>query len=148
MSESVLTIPRVLFRRMVNHCREEKPLEACGMLVGQRALALGGYAVTNKARSPVRYYMDEDEQLAAWTDMENQGLELMAIYHSHPTAEPRPSPADVKLAYYPEAFYIIVSLAHATPAVRAFRIVDAKVTPARILLDDSQPGYFSDLRRI
>lgn len=143
-----LTIPRLLFRRLVNHCREEKPLEACGMLVGGRGIALGGYPVTNKARSPVRYHMDEGEQLAAWNDMESRGLELAAIYHSHPTAEPKPSPSDIQLAYYPEAFYIIVSLAKATPAVRAFRIVDRRVLPARIVLDDDNDGFWSDLRAI
>src|SRR5690606_6218777 len=110
--------------------REERPLEACGMLAGTRNLALGGYAITNKARSTVRYVIDEEEQAEAFSLMRVRGHDLVAIYHSHPTAAPVPSEADIRLAYYPEAYYLIVSLAHRYPQVRAYRIFDGAVQRA------------------
>ncbi len=39
------------------------------------------------------------------------GLELLGIYHSHPTGENKPSARDIERAYYPEAAYFIVSRA-------------------------------------
>jgi len=54
-------------------------------------------------------------------EIRSQNLELLAIYHSHPTTENTPSPTDVARAYYPEAAYIIVSPQSQAP-IRAFQI--------------------------
>jgi len=57
-----------------------------------------------------------------------------AIVHSHVRSPARPSPTDVGLAFYPDALYVLVSLAEdqADPVtgaecVRAWRIVDGQV---------------------
>ena len=52
----------------------------------------------------------------------------MAIYHSHTHTEAYPSPTDVGLAAWPDAAYLIVSLADAEhPVVRAFHIAEQRV---------------------
>ena len=57
----------------------------------------------------------------------------MAIYHSHTASEAYPSPTDVRLAFWPEAYYLLVSLADAaSPVVRAFRILDGAVKEEEI----------------
>jgi len=44
-----------------------------------------------------------------------------------------PSPTDVRLAFWPEAYYVLVSLEDpAHPAVRAFRIQDGAVSEEEI----------------
>jgi proteasome lid subunit RPN8/RPN11 len=64
-------------------------------------------------------------------DIDDHGWELGAIYHSHTRTRAYPSPTDTKLAFYPAALYIIVSLANEkAPDVRAFRIADGEVTEA------------------
>ncbi|MDX6632193.1 MAG: [CysO sulfur-carrier protein]-S-L-cysteine hydrolase, partial [Solirubrobacterales bacterium] len=51
-----------------------------------------------------------------------------AIYHSHTKSAAVPSPTDVNLASYPDAVYLIVSIADAeAPELRGFHIRDGKV---------------------
>jgi len=60
--------------------------------------------------------------------MEAEGLELIAIYHSHPDGPARPSATDVANAYYPDTVQLIISLAdRARPSVRTFTIIDGVV---------------------
>jgi len=89
--------------------------------------------MTNAERSPVLYRIDPREQLRVFNEMDETGLELVAIYHSHTRSPAYPSNTDVSLAYYPEAAYLIVSLADADkPELRAFRIVDGKVSETEL----------------
>jgi proteasome lid subunit RPN8/RPN11 len=53
---------------------------------------------------------------------------LLAIYHSHTHTAAFPSPTDVKLAFYPESLYVIVSLKNEEPVIRAFNIVEGQIT--------------------
>jgi proteasome lid subunit RPN8/RPN11 len=61
-------------------------------------------------------------------EIDDRGWDLAAIYHSHTRTRAYPSQTDVSLAFYPEARYIIVSLAdRSSPDVRAFTINDGAV---------------------
>ena len=42
------------------------------------------------------------------TEIEDDGLELGAIYHSHTRSDPVPSQTDINLAFYPDSLYVIV----------------------------------------
>jgi [CysO sulfur-carrier protein]-S-L-cysteine hydrolase len=82
----------------------------------------------NAAASPLRYEMDGMEQYRLQTAIEDAGLALGAIYHSHTRSAPYPSQTDINLAFYPEALYVIVGLAGEEPEVRAYAIVDGEVS--------------------
>lgn len=69
-----------------------------------------------------RYRIDPREQLHAFRDMDANGEELAAIYHSHPASQPYPSPTDRAEAHYPDAVYVLVSLRTGQPEVEAWRI--------------------------
>lgn len=114
------------------HCRSESPLEACGILAGKSSRVEVVYPVINVEKSERRYLMDPTEQFRVMGEIWDQGRELVAIYHSHPASPAYPSATDVDLAYYPDAFYLIVSLAGSKPDLRAFRIRDGKITETGI----------------
>jgi [CysO sulfur-carrier protein]-S-L-cysteine hydrolase len=105
-----LAIPRDVYEDMVAHCRTGLPNEACGFLGGNEDVVERLYCLPNQAESPVFYRPAPREMIAAYNDMDERGLELLAIFHSHVATAPRPSPTDVHEARIP-AVYVIVSLA-------------------------------------
>lgn len=142
-----LRIPESLYRRMINHCQEEKPLEACGLLVGAVDLVEAAYAADNAQRSPVVYQVDERHLVQVMREMQQNKHEIIGIYHSHLHTEAVPSQTDIRQATWPEAFYVIVSLAKSPPEVRAWRIIDQKVTEHQIVIQPGAAGAWHDFRQ-
>ena len=118
-----LTIPRLIYDEMVSHCIDGLPNEACGFLGGNPGAATTLYPLANAALSPVYYRPEGKQMLAAFNDMDEQGLELVAIYHSHVASPAYPSVTDVREAHHPVA-YVIVSLSDLVfPECRAFDVI-------------------------
>jgi proteasome lid subunit RPN8/RPN11 len=120
-----------MIEAIVRHARDEAPNEACGVIVGDRAAADGGtprrwVAARNKAASPYRYEIDPEELLRLTLELDEADESFWAIVHSHVRSAPRPSPTDRSLAYYPDALYVLVSLEHDEPEVRAYRILEGE----------------------
>ena len=109
--------------QIVAHAQAGYPEEVCGLISGRGGQAVGVHPGRNVSPTPrVTYEMDA-ETLALQIQFEDMGLDLLAIYHSHPHGPAQPSETDIAQATYPEAAYIIVSLAdRARPLLRAFRI--------------------------
>ena len=123
-----LILPRTLLEEMLAHVISLWPEEACGLVGGLDGRAARLYPVENTRHSPVAFEMEPLQQIKAMLAMEAEGLELIAIYHSHPDGPARPSATDVANAYYPNAVQLIISLAdRARPSVRAFTVVDGTV---------------------
>ena len=110
-----LVIPKDVYDAMVAHCIEGVPNEACGFIGGKvdgtERAATKLYPMTNAAASPVFYRPDDREMLAALKDMDDSGLDVASIFHSHVATPAYPSPTDIREAHYPDAVYVIVSLA-------------------------------------
>jgi proteasome lid subunit RPN8/RPN11 len=141
-----LVIAQHLLQRILEHCMEEKPYEACGILTGVGPQVSRAYATDNAKRSPVYYQVEESQQAQILQETAQRGEELVAIYHSHPTASAHPSQNDVRMAvHYPEAIRLIISLAG--PAeVRAFRIKAGRVHDVPIVAVHEALGQWHDLR--
>ena len=122
-----MRIANGLLEQIVAHAREEAPNECCGMIASRDGEAIKVYRATNAAHSPLRYELDGAEQYSIQMEIDDAGLELGAIYHSHTRTEPYPSQTDINLAFYPDALYVIVGLAGDEPDVRAFSIRDREV---------------------
>lgn len=139
----MLRIPKALIDEMVAHAQEEAPNECCGLLAGADAVSVLFRIDNLPSDAPLvadlkvpsdrrfRYIMDPIQQLRAFKQMRKEGIELQAIYHSHPHSPAYPSATDVRLAVYPDVHYLIISLDHGAD-VRAFRIVNQSITEAEI----------------
>ena len=121
-----MRLSRAQLEQMIAQAREDAPLETCGLLAGRDGRATHVLPVPNVLRSRVRYSMGGGQ--AFFDAMAACDFEPLAIYHSHPQGPPVPSPTDIAESFYPDAIYIILSLAQEPPSVRAFRIVDSVVT--------------------
>jgi proteasome lid subunit RPN8/RPN11 len=128
-------ISRQLVDEIVAHARADAPNECCGMIAADNGRAVRVYPATNAAASPLRYEIDPQDQLRIQTTIDDAGLELGAIYHSHTRSAPYPSQTDVNLAFYPEAVYVIVGLAEREPEVRAYRIVDSAIEEVELAIE-------------
>ncbi len=128
--EMKLVLSQEHFRQILKQARTEAPNEACGLLAGRDGYVTHVLPAANVAENPqVRYLMDPHEQIRHFHMIEEQGLDLLGIYHSHPVSQAYPSPTDLSMAYYPEAVYAIVSLMQSdNPVLRAFRIVDGQIS--------------------
>jgi proteasome lid subunit RPN8/RPN11 len=127
-----MRISRELYDEIVAHAHQEAPNECCGMIASQDGVAHRVFRATNAAASPLRYEIDGKEQYQIQTEIEDAGLELGAIYHSHTRSEPYPSQTDINLAFYPDSLYVIVGLHNGGPEVRAYTIRDGKVGEAEL----------------
>jgi len=78
------------------------------------------YPLINKAASPVEYFADEQSLFHAFRDMHQEDLDLLAVYHSHPTTNPVPSQKDRERNYLGEVVHLIVSLKGEVPEVRGW----------------------------
>jgi proteasome lid subunit RPN8/RPN11 len=130
------SIPATMVQSMIDHARAGVPNEACGLIVGDRPAGVGGRALRfeptrNAAASPFRYEIHPDDLYRLTIATDDADEVFWGIVHSHTHTPAVPSPTDVGLAFYPDALYILVSLAEdegdavtGTPSVRAWRIVD------------------------
>jgi proteasome lid subunit RPN8/RPN11 len=129
--------PRALLDEVIEHAREDMPNECCGIVASDDGAAVKVFRATNAEASPVRYSLEPREQYRITMDIEEQGWDLGAIYHSHTRSEAYPSQTDVNLAFYPDALYVIVSVRDPdNPEVRAFRIADERIEEVELPVED------------
>ena len=78
------------------------------------------YALLNSAASPTEYLSDARAMFGAVRDMRPLGLEIVAVYHSHPTSPPIPSRTDLERNYSPDVMNFIISLQDGEPQMRGW----------------------------
>jgi proteasome lid subunit RPN8/RPN11 len=128
-----LILPEALRAAIIDHAQRGWPEEVCGLLAGHAGVATEWHPGVNVSPTPrVAYELDVDT-LFKQVEFEEAGLSLVAIYHSHPQGPETPSATDIERAFYPEAVYLICSLAERhRPVLRGFRILDGRVTDVAI----------------
>ena len=132
----MLSLTRSHSDEIIAHAREDAPNECCGIIAGNDGSATKLYRALNAEASPYRYNVDPKDLLRIYRDIDGNGWDVLAIYHSHTHTKAYPSPTDVRLAAWPEAYYVIVSLEdEANPVLRAFRIEDGQVTEEELRVE-------------
>lgn len=123
------------WREMRDHVARQIPLEACGLLAGKNDRVKEVIFVRNRAQSPKRFVMDPYEQLKAFDWIESNGLDLLGIFHSHPSGPETLSPTDIAEAAY-EVFHLIWSLHGETWELRGFWIENGQVFEVSLLMEE------------
>jgi proteasome lid subunit RPN8/RPN11 len=125
---------------MLSHARQGLPDEVCGLLGG---VFHGEVAAVHQV-APIpnvaagarrRFEMEGPAMVRAVFCFQRAGMEVVAVYHSHPGGTAEPSAADIAEAAWPDALYLIVGMTtKGTTDVRAWVIRAAQVGPARIVI--------------
>ena len=124
-----ITITKEQYQKMIIYVDLHAPLEACGLLAGRGSIVESVLEVTNQAQSAIRYVMDPIEQLNAFEWIESNGLELIGIFHSHPTGPEIVSPTDIAEAAY-AVVYVILARVENIWRARGFWIEDGEYNEA------------------
>ena len=120
-------LPPELAEQIIAHSQAGYPEEVCGLISGKDGVAVAVHPGRNVSPTPRTTFELDIETLAKQIEFEEAGLELVAIYHSHPHGPAVPSETDVQRAAYPDALYLICSLADpGRPALHAFRYDDRR----------------------
>jgi proteasome lid subunit RPN8/RPN11 len=131
----VIELDRSQYEEIVAHCQAEYPNEACGLVAAKEGVAARVIAMRNADASPATYRLDAEEQFRVFAELDDDGLDLYGIFHSHTHSEAYPSATDRRQALYPEAHYLILSLRdRSAPELRGFRILDGEVTEEDVMI--------------
>ena len=145
-----IALSKAAYDRLVEHTRTGDPAEVCGVLGGPSAsggderdggdrrveTALPVENVADERRT--RYELDPAEQLRRIEEIEEDGGAVVGFYHSHPRGPAGPSETDRSLATWPDASYVIVSLAGDEPAVGSWRWTGDRFVRETVVVADER----------
>jgi [CysO sulfur-carrier protein]-S-L-cysteine hydrolase len=131
-----LTIPRPVFDAVLAHARAELPNECCGLLAGSGDRVTAHLPLVNELRSPTAFRSEPRSMLAAMTAMRTAGVDLVAVYHSHPVSAPVPSKRDVADNVYDDVLHVIVGLAGPAPEIGVWQITKAGCEEVEWVISD------------
>ena len=115
--------------QIVAHAVRDAPAECCGVIAVADGAGVAVHELENLARSPLRFEVDGLALHHLLTAIEDDGLTLGAIYHSHTRSAPYPSQTDINFAAgWPGVEWVIVGTAGEDPEVRSYLIDGADVT--------------------
>jgi proteasome lid subunit RPN8/RPN11 len=131
---NTVKIARTVLHSMLAESRRDASLECCGLLAGRDAAITATFPARNVHPTPATAYEIAPKELfKLFREIRAQGLDILGIYHSHPTGDNSPSPTDIERAYYPDAAYFIISpRLTAQKHVRAFHIRNARAEELEI----------------
>jgi proteasome lid subunit RPN8/RPN11 len=117
---------------MIATCIRALPDEGCGLLLGARdgenSVVDEVVASENVLHSAKVYEIDSKVLLRAFRRADDEGREVLGVFHSHTHSEAFPSPTDIAQAPDPTWHYVLVSLRDVPTVVRSFRVVDGVVS--------------------
>jgi proteasome lid subunit RPN8/RPN11 len=133
-----MRIARSMLDEIVAQARAEAPNECCGIVGTRDGEAVELFKTRNAAASPLRYEIDSKDLLRAYTAIDDAGLDVGIIYHSHTRSAPEPSQTDINLARFPDAIYLIVGVQDPSRhELRAWYIDDGNVSEAPLEVEEA-----------
>ena len=128
-----MKIRKDVLEKIVAHAVEDLPNECCGLLIGTADMVEDASRARNTKRSRTRFQVEPADHFAAIRRARAGGFEIIGAYHSHPSGPSGPSDTDRVRLTDPSMFHVIVSLAHGTRTVRAFRLNDGNFSPLELV---------------
>ena len=124
----MIRISQKFIDQMIEHSKSEDPNECCGILAGTNGDISKLYKIRNASPSPYRYVMDPQEMLTSIQDADENGIDLVAFYHSHTHSPAYPSETDTRMAVesgWVDFCYVLISLEDEDKPVVQFYVIDS-----------------------
>lgn len=131
--------------QLLQHAASRAPQEACGLLGGEGGKAHRIVSIDNVAADPSRRYeMDASQMVRALFAFKREGLELCAIWHSHPDGKPLPSAEDICAAAWPDVCQLIVGFSNGKAELGAWRIASGETSRVPLQIGSSAPDLLPE----
>lgn len=129
MKATEIQLSRKITTQLLHEAVLSPDQEVCGLVGSKDRVAHSCYPIKNIAEHPeTRFQLDEKQQISAMASMRDNNESFFAIYHSHPSSPAVPSETDIKLANYPDAIHLIISLnTKGVLEIRGFTIIEQSV---------------------
>ena len=133
-----MKIPLNVIEELISQAQLDAPNETCGYLLGtdngeSEAEVTENYWMENIDHSPEHFSFSPRDQFAALKYARQNGLKILANWHSHPASPSRPSQEDLRLANDPTIRYAILSL-HEGIHLNSFKILNGEVVDKEVHL--------------
>ncbi|MFL6042884.1 MAG: Mov34/MPN/PAD-1 family protein [Gaiellales bacterium] len=130
-----MVIPAAMRDQIVAHARAGLPNEACGIIAGRDGRAERFFPAQPDEPSPYYYRIDARDQIRIMNEIDDAGLDLIGIYHSHVASPAFPSRTDAEQAFWPDAVYVIVSLAGGGVELKGYRIEEFDISEEELVFE-------------
>ncbi len=133
-----LIVAEIHWQEMASHITAFLPEEACGLVGGKFCVPNAQVEIVipvpNQLHSPARFRMDPAAQLHGLLALDELGLDLVAIFHSHPAGPETPSLTDLEEFAYPGVLSLIFSPLQVFPGwkARAFHLTGGLTSEVRV----------------
>jgi len=108
------------------------PEEACGILGGSGDHIKYVLPITNELHSPVKFRMAPEEQFKAFVFLEQNSLQMLGYYHSHPAGPAYPSETDLLQFSYPGVVLVLLFPENSTLQIKGFIIKENAINEVNI----------------
>jgi [CysO sulfur-carrier protein]-S-L-cysteine hydrolase len=135
-----IEIPGSALKEMIRHCLSESPAEAVGLLAGQGAavrLVEPLRNIVSKPHNRLAFLADPYCQFLAERRTASTGLELLAIYHSHPDGGASLSAKDIAVSRRDIPMHVVISFPVQLPkqvVTRAYRLINGRPREVAIVV--------------
>jgi [CysO sulfur-carrier protein]-S-L-cysteine hydrolase len=132
-----LRIARSMLDEIVAQARDEAPNECCGLVGTRDGRAVTLFKARNARASPFAYEIDSKDLLHAYNAIDDAGMDVGIIYHSHTRRDAGVSQTDINLAKFPDAVYLIVGVQDPDDEeIAAWYIRDGRVSEAPLEVEE------------
>ena len=94
---------------LAQYSENQKPNEECAILFGKEDEVLDIFLTDNIEESPVNFTISNEQLIEAYKIAEDQNVEIVGIFHSHPNSDAFPSNTDKKFMQSNPVAWIIYS---------------------------------------
>ena len=91
------------------YSENQKPNESCAILFGKNDKVLDLFLTENIEKSPVNFTISNKQLIEGYKIAEEQEMEVIGIFHSHPDSDAYPSNTDKKFMQSNPVVWIIYS---------------------------------------
>ena len=113
-------------KTLSEYAEKEKPNESCALLFGKDDHVSKIFLTRNIEESPVNFTISNEQLIKGYKMAEDENMEIVGIFHSHPNSEAYPSNTDKKFMNINPTVWVIYS--GVNKEFRAYMLLESEIS--------------------